>query len=73
MKKRKIINPTKTVLQENIKKWKGVGMKDSGLKLLCEAALLHPIETEVDKIEETEDSTPNVDVKLGIDIAPKKL
>ena len=55
------------------KKVKGVGMKDSGLKLLAEAALLHPIETEVDKIEETEDFTPNVNVKLGIDNAPKKI
>ena len=54
------------------KKVKAVGMKDSGLKLLAEATVLHPIESEVEKIEQTEYSTPNVNVKLGIDNAPKK-
>ena len=33
------------------KKVKAVGMKDSGLKLLAEATVLHPIESEVEKIE----------------------
>ena len=51
MKKRKIRNPRETILQEKIKKVKAVGMKDSGLKLQAEATVLHPIESEVEKIQ----------------------
>ena len=54
------------------KKVKAVRMKDSGLKLLAEAAVLHPIEDEVDQIKQMENSTANVNLKIGIDNAPKK-
>ena len=53
-------------------KVKAVGMKDSGLKLLAEAAVLHPIDNEVEQIQQTQDCTPNVNLKIGIDNAPKK-
>ena len=76
-KKKSVTKGEKNSTKENTstredKKEKGVPMKDSGLKLLAEAAVLHPIETEVPKIQDTPDSTPNVNLKLGIDNAPKK-
>ena len=76
-KKKSVTKGEKNSTKENTstqedKKEKGVPMKDSGLKLLAEAAVLHPIDNEVEQIQQTQDCTPNVNLKIGIDNAPKK-
>ena len=72
MKKMNRRNPRERLIQKKKRKVKKIEMKDSGLKLLAEAAVLHPIESEVDKIQHTKESTPNGNSKVGIDNHPKK-